>query len=86
MNESLTFIHGFDHFMKWIAKYTGICPFHEVDSWVVHFMKWTISHLSHNICIILIMYYYVFAWKWLLEGSILQMMVILLKLLPMNLI
>ena len=39
MNESLTFIHDFVHFMKWIEKYIQIYPFHEMDSWVVHFMK-----------------------------------------------
>ena len=49
MNESLTFIHDFVHFMKWSAKYISICPFHEMDNWVVHFMKWTISlSISRN--------------------------------------
>ena len=49
MNENLTFIHEFVHFMKWIAKYIWICPFHKMDSWVVHFMKWTIClSISRN--------------------------------------
>ena len=49
MNENLTFIHDFVHFMKWIAKYIWICPFHKMDSWVVHFMKWTIClSISRN--------------------------------------
>ena len=49
MNENLTFIHDFVHFMKWTAKYIWICPFHEMDSWVVHFMKWTIClSISRN--------------------------------------
>ena len=49
MNENLTFIHDFVHFMKWIAKYIWICPFHEMDSRVVHFMKWTIClSISRN--------------------------------------
>ena len=48
MNESLTFIHDLLHFMKWIAKYIWNCPFHEMDSWVVHFMKCTISQLGCN--------------------------------------
>ena len=35
--------------MKWIAKYMWICPFHEMDSEAVHFMKWTISlSISRN--------------------------------------
>ena len=25
------------------------CPFHEMDNLLVHFAKWTISHLGHNI-------------------------------------
>ena len=24
------------------------CPFHEMDNFLVHFMKWTISHLGRN--------------------------------------
>ena len=49
MNEGLTFIHDFVHFMKWTAKYISICPFHEMDSWAVHFMKWIISlSISRN--------------------------------------
>ena len=42
--------------MKWSVDLLSIsrngqifCPFHEMDSWVVHFMKWTISYLGHNI-------------------------------------
>ena len=27
------------------------CPFHEMDNLLVHFAKWTISHLDHNIYI-----------------------------------
>ena len=42
--------------MKWSVDFLSIsrngqldCPFHEMDNFLVHFTKWTISHLGHNI-------------------------------------
>ena len=44
--------------MKWSVDFSSISrnghgnsPFHKMDSWVVHFTKWTILHLGHNIYI-----------------------------------
>ena len=48
------------HFMKWAANLTisqngqVSHPFHKMVNFAVHFMKWTISHLGHNIYIILL--------------------------------
>ena len=45
----------FIHFTKWInilsISQNGQlgCPFHEMDNLLVHFTKWTISHLGRNI-------------------------------------
>ena len=63
VNESKNFVHLVVHFMKWsvdFMKWSEVflsisrngqmfCPFHEMDSWIVHFVKWTISlSISRN--------------------------------------
>ena len=47
VNDSKNFVHLVVHFMKWSVDFLSIsrngqifCLFHEIDSWVVHFMKW----------------------------------------------
>ena len=42
------------------------CPFYEMDNFLVHFTKWTISHLGHNIYIFITKDLVKFVTPWIL--------------------
>ena len=74
VNESRNFVHLVVHFMKWSVDFLFIlrngqifCPFHKMDGWVVHFMKYfgkknlnVLSILKSNLHLLFVKYSLVF--------------------------